>query len=365
MITHILSWRLWIALLIASLSLEAVAADASTARRYELKRSGDGYELALTSVPQPTPAKDQVLVRIRAVSLNHRDLYALDGGRGRDNSGRVPVSDGAGEVIAVGANVKRFKVGDRVVGTFFEHWNDGKPTAAGNASARGGQAPGVLSEVVVGHEDSWVNIPSHLSFNEAAALPCAGVTAWNALFTAGRMQPGDFVLLEGTGGVSIFGLQFAVAGGGKPIITSSSDAKLARAKEMGAVGMVNYRTNVDWEVEVRTLSGGRGVDHVLEIGGKDTLPRAMKALALGGQIALIGGLTGFDSTIPAGSLTMTSGALRGIYVGSRADFEAMNAFISKHKLRPVVDKVFEFEQASEAFKYLESGSHFGKVVIAL
>jgi NADPH:quinone reductase-like Zn-dependent oxidoreductase len=171
------------------------------------------------------------------------------------------------------------------------------------------------------------------------------------------------VLLEGTGGVSIFGLQFAVAAGGKPIITSSSDVKLQRARAMGAIGTVNYRTNIDWEREVRQLSAGRGVDHVLEVGGKDTLPRALRALALGGQVALIGGLTGFNGQIDVGAVSGVQGTVRGIYVGSRADFAAMNAFIAKHRLKPIIDKTFEFEQAPAAFEYLESGSHFGKVVI--
>jgi NADPH:quinone reductase-like Zn-dependent oxidoreductase len=349
---------------LAFVSLQAFAADA-TMRRYELKRGDKGYGIALTTMARPTPADDQVLVRIRAVSLNHRDLYVLQGMGNADASGRVPVSDGAGEVVAVGAKVTQFKAGDRVAGTFFERWDSGKPTPAALASARGGQAPGVLSEYVAAHENSWVKFPDHLSYAEAAALPCAGVTAWNALFTTGNLQPNDIVLLEGTGGVSIFGLQFAVAAGAKPIITSSSDAKLERARAMGATGTVNYKTNVDWEREVRKLSGGRGVDHVLEVGGKDTLPRALRALALGGQVALIGGLTGFDGQVSTGSISGVQGTVRGIYVGSRADFIAMNAFIAKHKLKPVVDKTFAFGEAPAAFEYLESGSHFGKVVIAL
>jgi NADPH:quinone reductase-like Zn-dependent oxidoreductase len=358
-----LPFRTTLITLLAFLTTNAVAADAASMRRYELKRADQGYELALKTTARPTPAKDQVLVRVRAVSLNHRDLYALQRMGAADNSGRIPVSDGAGEVVAVGADVTEFKVGDRVAGTFFEHWPDGKPTSAALSSARGAQTPGMLSDYVVGHEHSWVKFPAHLSFEEAATLPCAAVTAWNALFTTGRMQVGDIVLLEGTGGVSIFGLQFAVAAGGKPIITSSSDAKLERARAMGAVGTVNYRTNVDWERDVRKLSGGRGVDHVLEVGGKDTLPRALKALALGGQVALIGGLTGFNGQIEVGSISGVQGTVRGIYVGSRADFEAMNAFIAKHSLKPVIDKTFPFDQAPAAFAYLDSGSHFGKVVI--
>jgi NADPH:quinone reductase-like Zn-dependent oxidoreductase len=334
-------------------------------QRYELKKTADkGYGLALVSVARPQVNRDSVLVRIRAVSLNHRDLYLLQGTSG-DAEGRVPMSDGAGEVVAVGADIKEFKVGDRVAGTFFERWKNGKPTRAALNTARGGGSSGVLSELVAGPEESWVKVPAHLSFEEAATLPCAGVTAWNALFTTGHVQSGEFVLLEGTGGVSIFGLQFAVAAGAKPIITSSSDAKLGRARSMGAVGTVNYRTNTEWDREVRKLSNGSGVDHVLEVGGKDTLPRALRALALGGQVSLIGGLTGFNGSIDVGAVSSAQGTVRSIYVGSRADFEAMNAFIAKHKLKPVIDRTFPFEQAAAALEYLESGSHFGKVVITL
>lgn len=356
--------RAFILAALGLLVLDAFAAE-TTMQRYELKRGAKGYDLVKATTARPTPAMDQVLVRIRAVSLNHRDLYVLQGMGGGDSSGRVPVSDGAGEVVAIGGEVKRFKVGDRVASTFFEKWNDGRPTPAALASARGGLVPGVLSEFVAGHEDGWVKIPEHLSFEDAATLPCAAVTAWTALFTYGRMQPGDYVLLEGTGGVSIFGLQFAAAAGGKPIITSSSDAKLERAKTLGAIGLVNYRTNVEWEREVRKLAGGRGVDHVLEVGGKDTLPRALRALALGGQVELIGGLTGFDGQITVGSVSGVQGTVRGIYVGSRADFEAMNTFIGQHRLKPIIDRIFPFDEAPAAFAYLESGSHFGKVVIGL
>ena len=192
----------------------------------------------------------------------------------------MPLSDGAGEVIAVGASVTRFKVGDRVAGIFFEDWIDGAPTAASLATARGGNSGGMLSEVVVTDAEGLVSIPQHLSYEEAATLPCAGVTAWVGLFKRGGLVRGDFVLLEGTGGVSVFGLQLAAAAGAKPIITSSSDAKLARARELGAFGTVNYRSNPEWQREVRELTGGAGVDQVLEVGGQDTLPRALQALGV-------------------------------------------------------------------------------------
>jgi NADPH:quinone reductase-like Zn-dependent oxidoreductase len=342
----------------------AVAAE--KVRRYELERAEQGYRLALRSVEAPAPKSNEVLVRIRAVSLNHRDLYILHGIYGDASSGRVPVSDGAGEVVALGPGVQRFKVGDRVATTFFESWISGPPTAAAISGSRGGQvASGVLSEAIVAHEDGLVRIPDHLSFEEAATLPCAGVTAWNGLFKHGHLQRDQFVLLEGTGGVSIFGLQFAAAAGARPIITSSSDAKLERARSLGAVATVNYRTHPEWQEKVRAATQGAGVSHVLEIGGKDTLPKALASLGLGGHVALIGGLTGFEGNIEVGAVTNRLGALTSIYVGSRADFEAMNAFISKHKLKPVIDRVFSFEEAPAAFSYLESGSHFGKVAIRL
>jgi NADPH:quinone reductase-like Zn-dependent oxidoreductase len=338
----------------------ALAADQM--RRYELERSDKGYQLGLRVVARPSPAVHEVLVRIRAASLNHRDLYAL---QGNGPAGLVPLSDGAGEVIAVGKAVTRFKVGDRVATTFFEKWHAGPPTLEGIATARGGDTAGVLSEMIATHEDGLVKTPDHLSFEEAATLACAGVTAWNGLFKHGKLQRGQFVLLEGTGGVSIFGLQFAAAAAAKPIVTSSSDSKLARAKSLGAAATINYRTSPEWHKEVLAATGGIGVAHVLEIGGKDTLPKALASLGVGGHVALIGGLTGFGGAMEVGALTGRMGSMTSIYVGSREDFEAMNAFIAQHELKPIVDRVFDFSEAPAAFEYLESGGHFGKVVIRL
>jgi len=355
-----------LALICAALASPTPAAAADKSRRYELERADKGYRLALRSSEIPAPGADDVVVRIRAVSLNHRDLYVLQGVYGGDASGRVPVSDGAGEVVALGPGVKRFKVGDRVATTFFEGWNSGPPTPAAISKSRGGDAAqGVLAETIVTHEDGLVRIPAHLSFEEAATLPCAAVTAWNGLFKHGHLQRDQFVLLEGTGGVSIFGLQFASAAGARPIITSSSDEKLERARALGAVATVNYRTHPEWQEEVRAATKGAGVSQVLEIGGKDTLPKALASLGLGGHVALIGGLTGFEGSMDVGALTGRLGTLTSIYVGSREDFEAMNAFIARHKLKPVIDREFSFDEAPAAFAYLESGSHFGKVVIRL
>lgn len=334
-------------------------------RQYQFAEApGGGLALAVRRVARPTPREGEILVRVRAVSLNRRDLSILRSGDGR-REGLVPLSDGAGQVVAVGPGVTRFDVGDRVAGTFFAEWVDGRRTEAVNASARGGAVDGMLSEMVAGHEDGWVEIPEHLSFEEAATLPCAALTAWNGLFTHGGLRPGDFVLLEGTGGVSIFGLQFAAAHGAHAIITSSSDEKLIRARELGAVGVVNYLRNPEWQVEVRALTGGAGVTHVLEVGGEDTLPRAVEALGMNGHIALIGGLSGSAESVPVGSFIGNGTSVTGIYVGSRVEFEAMNEFIAEHGLRPVIDRVFPFGEAGAAYEYMESGNHLGKIVISM
>jgi NADPH:quinone reductase-like Zn-dependent oxidoreductase len=222
----------------------------------------------------------------------------------------------------------------------------------------------MLSEVIVADEDGLVAIPDHLSYEQAATLPCAGVTAFVVLFRQGALKAGEYVLLEGTGGVSSFGLQFSAAADARPIITSSSDEKLAQARELGAFGTVNYRTNSEWQREVRALTEDHGVDHVLEVGGQDTLQKAIQALAYDAHIGLIGGLSGFAASVPVGTLMQLGTTVSGVYVGSRADFEAMNAFIEEHQIVPVVDRVFDFEDAPAAFDFMENGSYFGKIIIA-
>ena len=357
-----LSLRIGAALL--ALAAAPLAAQ-ETVRQYQFAATDGGYALELVEVPRPTAGPNEVLVRVHASSLNRRDLLMLNNqyGPGGSAAGGIPLSDGAGEVIAVGEGVTRFAVGDRVAGIFFADWIDGERDAAALASARGGNAAGMLAEVVVANEEGLVAIPDHLTWEEAATLPCAGVTAWVVLFRQGRLAPGEYVLLEGTGGVSMHGLLLAAAAGARPIITSSSDEKLAKARELGAFGTVNYRTNDDWQDEVRALTGGAGVDHVIEVGGRDTLDKALQALAYDAHIGLVGGLSGFAPAIPVGTLMNLGTVVSGIYVGSRADFEAMNAFIEEHEIRPVVDRVFEFEDAAAAFDFMENGSYFGKIVI--
>jgi NADPH:quinone reductase-like Zn-dependent oxidoreductase len=347
--------------LIAVAASASVTADAQTIRQYQLEAGTGAATLAIHEVARPTPGANEVLVRVRAVSLNHRDISIL----GRTvSSGRVPTSDGAGEVIAIGAGVTQFSVGDRVAGTFFADWTGGRRTEHAMSTSRGGGVDGMLAEMIVSHENGLVTVPDYLTYEEAATLPCAAVTAWRALFTDGELQAGDTVLLEGTGGVSIFGLQLADAAGAIPIITSSSDAKLERARALGAAGTVNYRSNPEWQEEVIRLTDGKGVDHVLDVVGQETLIRAVDALAYDGHVAIIGGLSGRLDALPLQPLPNGS-SVTTIFVGSRDDFEAMNAFLIAHQLHPVIDRVFPFEEAAAAYEYMDSGAHLGKIVISL
>ena len=322
--------------------------------------------LRLVERPTPEPAADEVLVRLRAVSLNFRDQLVIQGKYNpRMALPRVPVSDGAGEVVAVGAAVTAWKSGDRVVIPFFPAWLDGELTAAKAASGLGGDVDGLLSEFAVIKADALLPIPAHLSFAQAAALPCAAVTAWNGLFVTGNLQPEQTLLLQGTGGVSIFGLQFGAIIGANMILLSSSDAKLERARAMGAQHTINYRTTPDWEKQVREITNGRGVDLTLEVGGIGTLPRTLKATAYAGHISLIGVLAGISGEIQLGQILHKALTVRGIYVGSRAMFQKMNEVIFQHRLEPVIDRMFPFDQAVDAFRHFESAQHFGKVVIQL
>jgi NADPH:quinone reductase-like Zn-dependent oxidoreductase len=324
----------------------------------------DGITRIERTVPAPGPR--EVRVRIRAVSLNYRDLMVIRGDYlGNDASPVIPASDGAGEVLAVGAGVTRFKPGDRVATTFFANWIEGRQTPAKSAHSFGGLIDGALAQEIVVSEDALFAVPGHLDDNEAATLTCAGATAWNALFAEGRAQPGDAVLMLGTGGVSIWALQIAKAAGLKTIITSSSDAKLERAKALGADVVVNYRTMPQWHEEVLRATGGEGVQVVLEVGGADTIKQSLASTRMGGTVAVIGGVSGWG--LDVSPFALIRGALRvsGVYVGSRAMLEDLSRFVGLHRIRPVVDRVFPFAEARKAYEYLDSGSHFGKVVIAV
>ncbi|MGH9900005.1 MAG: zinc-dependent alcohol dehydrogenase family protein, partial [Pyrinomonadaceae bacterium] len=276
----------------------------------------------------------------------------------------IPVSDGAGEVVAIGKKVTRFKNGDRVAPCFHESWIDGHLTSDVARSDRGGHVSGVLAEYVTIPEHGVVKTPPALSFEEAATLPCAALTAWNALFEAAGIKSGETVLVQGTGGVSIFALQFAHAAGARVIITSSSNDKLARATELGAGFLINYREVPDWDVRVQEMTDGLGVDQVIEVGGAGTLFKSLRAVKPAGTISLIGVLSGIESKLNIAPILHKSLRVCGIYVGSRRMFEEMNRAIEVNKIKPVIDRVFEFNKAAEAYHYLESGQHFGKVVIS-
>ena len=330
-------------------------------------RDGFGIDkLAPGERAEPTPGPYQVLVRMRACSLNYRDLLVVKGQYNpRLKLPMVPLSDGAGEVASVGPGVSRVKVGDRVAGLFMQKWLAGELTDSASKSALGGGNDGVLAEQVVFHEDGITPVPDHLTFEEAATFPCAGLTAWHALISEGRIKAGDIVLVQGTGGVSLFALQFARMHGARVLITSSSDEKLKRASELGASAGTNYRTSPDWEKWALAQTDGRGADHVVEVGGAGTLSRSLKAVKQGGRVSLIGVLAGGSGEVNLYPALMKNVCVQGIFVGSREMFEAMNRAIAVGQMKPVIDRTFGFGEVREAMKYMESGAHFGKVCIRL
>ncbi|MEH2269244.1 MAG: NAD(P)-dependent alcohol dehydrogenase [Nostoc sp.] len=333
-------------------------------KAYEIQSNAGIDALALVDRPEPKPAAGQVLIQIKAISLNYRDLLVIEGAYGAGQQyPLIPVSDGAGEVVAVGEGVTRVKIGDRVAGIFFQDWIYGSLTKEKMKSDLGGGIDGMLAEYVGLHQDGLVILPDHLSYIEGATLPCAAVTAWHGLVTKGNIRAGDSVLLLGTGGVSIFALQFAKIHGARAIITSSSDEKLARAKQLGADETINYKTTSDWEKQVYQLTNRTGVDQVVEVGGAGTLPKSLQAVRIGGRISLIGVLSGRGNEIDPMPILFKSLTVQGIYVGSREMFEAMNQAMQQHQIKPIIDRIFPFTEAREAYHYLKSAAHFGKVVI--
>jgi len=307
----------------------------------------------------------EVRIRVHAVALNYRDLMIASGNYLVSvDDPIIPCSDGAGEVLAVGPGVTRVQVGDRVAGSFFPFWHEGAPTPAKIRNGLGGDIDGMLAEEVVLHEDALAIVPAGLSFIEAATMPCAAVTAWNAIFvSSNHVKPGDTVLLLGTGGVSILGLQLARAAGLRTIVTSSSDEKLARARELGAHHTINYTTIPEWQDEVLHLTHGVGAQVVLEVGGQGTVNRSVAAVAMGGTVAIIGGVSGFGGEVNPATLLASAKRLVGVHVGSRTMLEDVMRFVDASGVKPVIDRVFPFGQAQDAYRYLASGAHVGKVVI--
>lgn len=320
--------------------------------------------LALVERPDPRPGPGQVLVRLRAASLNFRDLLTVEGKYNpKQKLPLIPCSDGAGEVVEVGEGVTRVQPGDRVCGVFAQKWISGEPTRDRLRSTLGGPLDGTLAELAVFDQEGVVKIPAHLSDEEASTLPCAAVTAWSALVTEGGLTAGDTVLVQGTGGVSLFALQLAKAQGARVIATSSRDEKLARARGLGADDLINYQEVPDWGKRAKELTEGIGVDNVVEVGGAGTLPQSLQAVRFGGTVSLIGNLSGTKTEILLTHIFMQRIRVNGILVGHRESFEAMNRAIAQNGLRPVLDRVFSLEEAPAAFQHMAAGGHFGKIVV--
>jgi len=330
-------------------------------RAYRL--NGSNQPLKLVEEADPRPGPGEVLVDLKAATLNYRDTIVRDGRYGGEQKADlIPLSDGAGVISAVGTGVAEALVGERVAIGFMPNWTEGPFSAAKQAGALGGGfVDGVLAERVVVPASGVVRMPDGWSFEEAAAYPCAGVTAWNCLFGGRGVRPGDTVLVEGTGGVSTFALQFAHATGARVIATSSSNDKLARARELGADALINYREVEDWGTRAAEIAGGEGVDFVVEVGGSGTLDQALRAVRPGGEVALVGVLTGFGGPVNTGAILMKAIDLRGVYVGSVSDLHAS----MRSGVRPVVDDVFPFERAEDAFALMRSGGHRGKIAIRI
>ncbi len=332
---------------------------------YEINEFGIG-NLSLTERDEPKPEANEVKVKFHAASLNYRDLMMIQGlYNPKLKRPLVPFSDGAGKVVEIGADVTKFKIGDKVTPIFMQGWLDGKIEVSKARTALGGDLDGVLREFGTFDENGLVCIPEHFSYEEAATLPCAALTAFNALFESGGLRSDDTILLQGTGGVSIFALQMASVLGNRIIITSSSDEKLEKAKKLGATDLINYKTTKDWDKSVLDLTEKRGVDQIVEVGGAGTLAKSLNAVKMGGHIAVIGVLSGQGEINPL-NILMKAVRLQGIFVGSRQMFEAMNLMFCQHEhLKPVIDKTFEFGEVKDALSYMKSGSHFGKIVVKI
>lgn len=332
---------------------------------WELRDDFGIEHLKLADHPTPSAGPGEVLVAIKAASLNYRDLLTVKGAGGRHKLPLIPFSDGAGEVVGVGEGVSRVRTGDRVCPIFFQSWIDGPVSLEARSRPLGGPLPGVLQQTMKLSADGVAKIPAHLSFEEAATLPCAGLTAWRAVAVEAPVGPGDTVLVQGTGGVSIFALQFAKARGARVIATSSSDEKLERARALGADYTINYRTTPEWAKQAREMTGGKGVDVIVEVGGENTLNQSLDAARVGGAVVVIGVLGGFAAPVMMPVVFSKNLRILGISVGSREQFEDMCRHIDQWKLKPVVDQVFPFDKVPEALRLMEAGGHFGKIAVTV
>ena len=335
-------------------------------KAYHLHGEAGVGGLVRADVSKPEPAKGEVRIRVEAASLNYRDLLILDAAGQGGLNGRVPLCDGAGVVDAVGSDVTQWQVGDRVAAGYFRDWVSGPFKPSYIPSALGSRTlDGVLTESIVLPATALVAVPKHLTSLEAATLPCAAVTAWHGLVTRGGLSKGDTLLIQGTGGVALFGLQFATALGARVIVISSSNAKLDRAKALGASILINYRDTPDWDVAVMSATDGQGASHILELGGPGTYDRSIRSVASGGKIVQIGVLTGFGPKPDLARLQWENADIIGVTVGSVEHFAIMNRFLAEHAIHPIVGRIYGFDDVPEAYAHLRSGSHFGKVVVEL
>ncbi len=334
-------------------------------RAFEIQEQWDLDHLRLATRPEPKPGPGQVLLRMKAASLNFRDNVVIVRGYGAFTGTLplVPVSDGVGEVVEVGAGVTRVKVGDRACPTFHQSWIGGEPSLERLTQTLGGPVDGTMVDSMCLPESGVVKVPAYLSDEEASTLPCAAVTAWNAIITYDNLRPGSRVLVQGTGGVALFALQFAKLLGAHVTVISSSDAKLERVRKMGADACINYVTTPDWYKPAREVTGGAGFDHIVELGGEKTLPQSLQCIRPGGTLSMLGVLSGSTVAVPLGRIVTRQVRLQGITVGNRDSFEAMLRAMDQYKVKPVIDQVFAFAQLKDALAHLKSGAHFGKICI--
>lgn len=337
----------------------------ATMRKVVLDPTDSGYRWKVTEVPVPVPGDREVLVHIHAIGLNNGELSRLKPSTDPGRAGRVPASDASGEVVAVGKNVADVRIGTRVVSMYFKDWADGAYDRKMLDGSRGWRADGVLADYVIFEPQAIAPIPEGWTYEQAATLPTAGLTAWNAIARNGGVGRGDVVLVQGTGGVSTFALQFAVASGARVIVTSSSDEKLQRAKALGAEAGINYKRDPAWSDRVVQLTNGHGADVVVDIGGKSTLEESTRSLADEGRLAIVGGLSGYDGNVSAWGLLEKSAQAHGVFVGSRAEYLQLREFVTKHRLTPVIERVYPFAQYPEALDLLASGNFIGKIVLRM